>query len=282
MPTRLALRIQNRIEQLSRSERRLAESLLDRHDDPLVYTAAELARQAGVSKATAARLFRSLGYRDFEEARLEAREERNRTAPARWVAAAPSAPSGASAVEAHLGMEVANLTRTFEELSTDRLRRAAHALTHAETVWTYGLGADAGVAETARILLARARPRVQRLGLAPGALAEEVAMVGPRDALLAIALRPQSTLIESVADFARATRLAIVALTDPASGERFRRLGAHTLICHAVGAAVGPSQSAALSMARLLSIAVAEQGGPAAQSRVALIRDVADELGGHH
>jgi DNA-binding MurR/RpiR family transcriptional regulator len=107
-------------------------------------------------------------------------------------------------------------------------------------------------------------------------------MVGPRDALLAIALRSQSPVMDGVVDFARATHLAIVALTDPASAERFWRLGAHTLVCHSVGATVGPTRSAAPSTARLLSIAVAEQGGPAAQSGADLIRDVADELGGQH
>ncbi|SEA73133.1 MurR/RpiR family transcriptional regulator [Rubrimonas cliftonensis] len=279
MATRLALRIQNRLEQLSRSERTLAVSLLDRHDDPLVYSASELAKQAGVSKATAARLFRSLGYRDFEEARMEAREERNRSHPSRFVGATPATPKGASAIQTHLQIEIANLTRSFEEMSTERLRRAAHALAHADTVWMLGLGAEAGLAAAGRVMLSRVRPSVQLLGAAPGALAEEVAMVGPGDALLVVALRDAARRTEPIADWARATRLAVVALTDPANAARFTRLGAQTLVCHAVGPPFAASGAAALSMLSLVALSVQEASGTLSQGRLELIGMVEDELG---
>jgi DNA-binding MurR/RpiR family transcriptional regulator len=278
MATRLALRIQNRIEQLSPSERRLAMALLERHDDPLVYSATELAEQAGVSKATAARLFRSLGYRDFNEVRLEAREERNRSAPDQRIAAPAAAPTGATAVSTHLQVELANLTRTFEEVSTERLRRAAHALAHAETVWVAGYGAEAGLAAAGRVVLARARTRVHLLGAAPGALAEELAMVGPRDALLVVALRARRAHADPVVDWARSGRVAVVALTDPSGAARLERLGALTLVCHAVGQVVGPSGTAAASLLRLLAILVAETAEAGAIARAPLISAIEEEI----
>ena len=81
MTTRLTLAIQEHFEQLPPSERKLAKLLLDRADDMLTFSATELAAMADVSKATAARLFRSLGYADFNEVRLQAREERNLAPP---------------------------------------------------------------------------------------------------------------------------------------------------------------------------------------------------------
>ena len=85
MGTRLALRIQERFEDLTRSEQKLAQFLLDRPDEILGTSATELAGFAGVSKATAARLFRNLGYSDFNDVRLQAREERNRTGPVQQI-----------------------------------------------------------------------------------------------------------------------------------------------------------------------------------------------------
>jgi DNA-binding MurR/RpiR family transcriptional regulator len=280
MATRLALRIQNRLEELAPSERRLAVMLLERNDDPLVYSATELAQQAGVSKATAARLFRSLGYRDFNEVRLEAREERNRTSPIQRVLAPAEAPSGATAAETHLQIEIANLTRTFEELSTDRLRRAAHAIAHASTLWLVGRGAEAGLAEHALLLFARLRPKVHRLSGHGDSLAENLAMLGPQDALLTIAIRPEMRLIEPILDWARTTRLASVAVCDATSAERLRRLGAETLVCHAAGYGVGPSHTAAISMVRMLAIAAREALGLSADRRSELIADIRDELFG--
>ncbi len=280
MATRLALRIQNRLEELAPSERKLATMLLERNDDPLVYSATELAQQAGVSKATAARLFRSLGYRDFNEVRLEAREERNRTSPIQRILVPSKAPSGATAAESHLQIELANLTRTFEELSTDRLRRAAHAIAHANNLWLIGRGAEAGLAEHARLLFARLRPKVNRLSGQADTLAEDLAMLGPQDTLLVIAIRPDMRLIEPALEWAQTTRLTSVAVCDATSSERLRRLGAETLVCHAAGYGVGPSHTAAISMIRMLAIATREALGASAERRSELIAEIREELSG--
>ena len=61
MATRLALRIQEHFNELTPSEQKLASLLLDRPDEFLTFSATELAGLAGISKATAARLFQSLG-----------------------------------------------------------------------------------------------------------------------------------------------------------------------------------------------------------------------------
>ena len=84
MSTRLTLRIQERFDRLSPAEQKLARLVLDRKDDFLTFSATQMADMAEVSKATAARLFRSLGYADFNEVREQAREERNRTEPYRY------------------------------------------------------------------------------------------------------------------------------------------------------------------------------------------------------
>ncbi|MDP2731674.1 MAG: MurR/RpiR family transcriptional regulator, partial [Hoeflea sp.] len=79
MASRLVLRIQERYEKLTSGEQKLAQLILDRQDDILTHSATAIADMAGVSKATAARFFQHLGYADFNEVKLQAREERNRT-----------------------------------------------------------------------------------------------------------------------------------------------------------------------------------------------------------
>ena len=81
MASRLVLRIQERSSRLTSSEKKIAQVLLQNQNLVETHTATELAAKAGVSKATTARFFRSLGYVDFEEVRLQAREERNRREP---------------------------------------------------------------------------------------------------------------------------------------------------------------------------------------------------------
>jgi DNA-binding MurR/RpiR family transcriptional regulator len=69
-------RILEHYDAMPRGERRLADLLLEdgakiRHD-----TATSLAAGAGVSKATAARFFKRLGYPSFKVAQREAREKK--------------------------------------------------------------------------------------------------------------------------------------------------------------------------------------------------------------
>jgi DNA-binding MurR/RpiR family transcriptional regulator len=278
MATRLALRIQECFEDLSPAERRLAAFVLDRTDEILTFSATELAVSAGVSKATAARLFRSLGYSDFNEVRLQAREERNRTGPVQQVVRRAPATRGAVRTAEHLQVEVANLTRTFEELRSDLLGELVERLAHAPRLWVLGVGSEEGLARYARLMLARVRPAVHLLGGQPGAWAEDLAMAGAHEGLLAIALRPQLRILRPVLEFARTTRLEMVLLTDPTSCAAGRRLGALPVACHAMSHEGGPSHTATLSTIRLIALAISGRLGSLAAGRGELIAQIHDEL----
>ena len=65
---------------MPRGERRLADLLLEDIGVVRFFPAGDLAGRAGVSKATAARLFRRLGYASYREAQQEVRETDGRTA----------------------------------------------------------------------------------------------------------------------------------------------------------------------------------------------------------
>src|ERR1700728_1032944 len=126
MGTLLSLRIQEKFDELTRSEQKLATVLLDHSDDILMFSAKELSLASGVSAATAVRLFRNLGYRDFNEVRLQARQERNFTGPTTGLAVAVDPmPPGRATAAAHLQVELGNLTRTFSALEAAPLRAAA-------------------------------------------------------------------------------------------------------------------------------------------------------------
>lgn len=278
MGTRLALRIQERFESLTGSEKKLAGFLLERPDEILTFSATELAAIAGVSKATAARFFRTLGYADFNDVRLQAREERNRTGPVQQVPMPLEAPGGAATVPLHLQVEMANLTRTFEELRSDTLSAAADRLAAAERLWLVGLGPEGGLARHTAIHLARVRGSVHFVSENTGSWAEELASTGPADALLLIALRPWPNVIDAILDFAHTTRLATVVVTDPTSAARVRRHGAVPLVCHVSTPGPETSHTTVLSMLHLIAGALSARLGTTALRRRDLIADLREEL----
>ncbi len=278
MASRLVLRIQERFARLTTSEQKLARMILERQDDLLTHSATELAAMADVSKATAARFFRSLGYADFNEVRLQAREERNRTEPYRYSVVGSEKVALGRAIGSHLELEITNLTRTFEELRSDRLTRAAELLGEAPRVWLLGLGAEEGLARYARLLLARLRHNVMMLGMNGNAWAEDLAMTGPRDALVLVTLEPRPRILKPILSYARTTRMNVITITDRNYLLQAQRYSAVVLPCHVSSFGLGPSHTSVASALRLLSIAFAAYAGDIALQRLEIISGIHEEL----
>jgi DNA-binding MurR/RpiR family transcriptional regulator len=181
MASRLILRIQERSARLTSSERKIAQVLLQNQSLVETHTATELAARAGVSKATTARFFRSLGYADFEEVRLQAREERNRREPYADLESMSQPATFGRTISDHLELELRNLTRTFEELRSDLLPDIAQILETAPRIWFVGFGDEQGVARLGQSLFARLRHGVHELSGQGQTWANELSMTGPRD-----------------------------------------------------------------------------------------------------
>lgn len=278
MATRLTLRISERISRLTKSEQNLATLLLENQALIETHSATELSALAGVSKATTARFFRNLGYTDFDEARTQAREERNRTPPYAYSRAAAEGAALGRSIGDHLALELLNLTRTFEEMRPDLLAEAARLMIDAPRVWCMGFGAEEGLARLARLTFARLRPDVHMLAALPGAWAEDLAMTGPRDVLLLLTLEPRPKFQAALTAYARTSRMNVVTLTDHrflVRAQRFSRLviGSHVATYGAL-----PTHTTLASLIRLLAVAFIGQAGDAALQRLSVIDEINQEI----
>ncbi len=279
MASRLMLRIQERFSRLTAGEKKLAQLLLDRDDDILTHSATEIAEMAGVSKATAARFFQHLGYADFNEVRQQAREERNRSQPYELSVTGSTQVALGKTIGTHLDLELRNLTKTFEELRSDKMREAAEALRDAPRVWVLGLGAEEGFARYARLLLARLRHSVMILGINQGSWAEDLAMTGPKDLLLLISLPPRPEILGPIVSYARTTRMKVVTIADRGYAPEAERFSSVFLPCHVASFGLGPSHTAIGSAIRLLAVTYAALAGQSAEQRSEIIAQIHEELG---
>ena len=109
----IAQRLLSTYDEMPRGERRLADLLLEDVGVLGYLTASDLADQAGVSKATAARLFRRLGYHGYRDAQREVRENKSTKAAAPEV---PALSGGFLSPGEYLDAEVKHLVRTFARL----------------------------------------------------------------------------------------------------------------------------------------------------------------------
>lgn len=278
MSTRLSLRIQERITRLTKSEQKLAQVILEAPTIIETHTATELARISGVSKATTARFFRALGYSDFDEVKLQAREERNRTQPFSYTETDEGGRVLGRSIGDHLELELTNITRTFEELSSDLLREAAKVVSEAPRVWFLGLGADIWLARYGRLTFSRLRHNVDVLSAAEGALAEDLAMMGPRDVLIVMAQGPQRKELGAILSYARTTRASVIMIADHGNLALAKRYSDLAIPCHIASYGLVDTHTTVVSLLRLLAIALAGYIGEPAMQRASLIKDVAEEL----
>jgi DNA-binding MurR/RpiR family transcriptional regulator len=278
MATRLTLRIYERISRLTKSEQNLATLLLENQALIETHSATELSALAGVSKATTARFFRNLGYTDFDEARTQAREERNRTPPYAYSRAASDGAALGRSIGDHLALELLNLTRTFEEMRPDLLAEAARLMIDAPRVWCMGFGAEEGFARLARLTFARLRPDVHLLATSPGAWAEDLAMTGPRDVLLLLTLEPRPKFQAALTAYARTSRMNVITLTDHRFLVRAQRFSRLVIGSHVASYGALPTHTTLASLIRLLAVAFIGQAGDAALQRLSVIDEINQEI----
>lgn len=278
MASRLTLRIQDSTARLTRSERKLAEILLADRTLIETHSATELAQMAEVSKATAARFFRTLGYGDFEEAKSQAREERNRSEPYSYTVHAAPEPLSGRTIGAHMQLEIENLTRTFEEMRPDLLAEAVEVIFRAPRLWLAGFGIEEGIGRTARQSFAQLRPDVRIIGPDPTGWTEALSMAGPEDAMLLLTLPPRPRGLSALAGHARTTRVSVITLCDHAFAARARRFSRLVIPCHIASYGAIPTHTALLSALRLLAVGYAGRAGESVMQRMAALDDLGAEL----
>ena len=278
MSTRLILRIQERINRLTSSEQKLAEVILETPTLIETHTATELAKLAKVSKATAARFFRTLGYTDFEEVKLQAREERNRTQPYSYSATASKKMVLGRTIGEQLTLELNNLMRTFEEMESNTLQTASRLIEDAPRVWFLGLGADSWFARYGQAMFSRLRHNVHLLGLNNGTLAEELAMAGPRDVMIVMMVGPQQKGLRAVLAYSKTTRVRVITLSDHANYARAKRYSELVFHCHVANYGYIATHTTFVGALRLLAISYTGLAGEKAIQRIGLIDDIKEEL----
>ncbi|WP_182525312.1 MurR/RpiR family transcriptional regulator [Nocardioides dongkuii] len=252
---------------LSPQEQKAAATLLEHLDDLATYRAAELATLAGVSKATMSRLFRSLGFADFDEVREHLRALRT--------AGEPRRVDGSPDLAVHVAVEGEAIARTVSQAA---LRDAALLLAGAGRLLVVGWRNSHPVALHLRQQLVQARAGVTLAPLPGQVLGEELADLGPGDAVVVVGFRRRPQGFAEFLDAACATGADVVLVADPTALPLARRAGVW-LECPVQGGLAFDSYAAAMSLVSVLADAVLSARGRPARDRVSAISRTYAALG---
>ena len=270
-------RLRERYPELPKSERQIADVILEFPGDIAAYSATELADIAKSSKAAVTRLIRRLGYRTFEEARRQSRDAREWGSPLYHLQHESGPPASKdSPLKAHLERDFAIMAKTFEGLSAEELDEIVTAIAGARKVGLLGYRNSYFLASYARLLFRQVRENVSLMPLGGETLAEYFAGLGKEDLLVVIGFRRRVPQLRSAMETAKRRGVPILYITDPTVRET-AGLARWSLLVHVEGG-VFDSYTAALSLIHYLSLALLEKTGKAGRRRLKQIEALHDDL----
>lgn len=183
----LVTKIGKQVNQMTKSQKKVANYLLFNMDKLLFFTADELAKAANVSTATVVRFARELdfeGYTDMQKAarlRFHDREEEPEDLPQ----SSPEEDSSEYLLEKSFRQDIQNLKRTFQDLSREDLERACTLLKTSRRVYLVGMRISRSMATYAYINWGMLRKGVRLIHNEGLDYAEELIEINSEDLIVA-------------------------------------------------------------------------------------------------
>ncbi len=245
------------------AERRLADAVIKSRGDLVRYSATELALEAGVSKASAARFFQKLGYDGFIQARRQVLQSGPWGSPLEALSELTNPLRDHGNLGRHVANDIRNLTLTTEAIPSHDIDQAVEILSRARRVLVVGFRNSYSLAAYAYMVLNSIRPDVRLIGAGGLSIAEQLSGLDESDAILAVGFRRRHYALRQILETA-STRGASSVLVADDTADKTTQLANVTLVCHNQGAGFFDSYVSGLAILNFLcSSTVLELGDPA-------------------
>ncbi|WP_346831634.1 MurR/RpiR family transcriptional regulator [Pseudomonas abietaniphila] len=254
----LESRIRSRYDQMSAVEQKLSDVILASPGQLAMQTATELAISAGVSKATATRFFRALGYDSYDAARREARKASSAGSPLYLQHLNDADQDPKALMQHHLDQEIANLAKTYESLSHNDLAQMAQAIAKARRVVLIGFRHSQTIAVMFRSNLIQVRDDILLLPAPGDSLAEYLAGLDGRDVAICIGLRRRVPELESAMSAMAELGVHLLYISDVLAGKP-AKLARWVIRCHTEGSLMFDSNASVAGVTNLICSLVGKE-----------------------
>ena len=219
----LSAYISSRFDEFSRSQKDVAQYVVDHLEEVAFHTAEELARRANTSSSTVVRFSQALGFEGFPELQHAAREEYRRRveAQARGNAGEP-APLFAldqGPVEASIATDHANVEETARKVSRSEVEAAVEAIAGADRVLIAGTDQMAFFASYLRHLLMLLDIRAEIIASPSQESLTRLGRIDERTTVIGLSAGRPHPLVVRAMKIARHRRANTVAIVDATLSE---------------------------------------------------------------
>ncbi len=252
----LSAYIQSRFDEFSRSQKDVAQYIVDHLDEAAFQTAEELARRASTSSSTVVRFSQALGFEGFPELQQAAREEYRRRAPVGGpIAAAPLFSLDQTEFEAALAADHVNVEDTAHKLSRSEVEAAIDAIVSAEKVLIAGTDQMAFFASYLRHLLMLLDLRAEIVASPSQEALGRLSRIDEQTLVIGLSAGRPHPLITRTMKLARHRKAQTLAITDATLSE-VARLARTRLYYSSNSPAFVRSHTALLSLIQALAYGV--------------------------
>ncbi|OHZ03020.1 MurR/RpiR family transcriptional regulator [Salinicola sp. MIT1003] len=273
--THIGRRLQQHFTELGPQERRVADFILAHLEDLAVYSAADLSRLSGVSKATVTRLFKRLGFDDFKAVKAHARQLRHYGVP--LASQSDALGEGIERFRRHAEREQQNLRQCLERLTPMLFDEVVRALDEAPAVAVIGYRNSYPVGLHLRQQLMQARGSVHLLPAPNQSLAEELVELDPGTLIVLIGFRRRPRLFETLVGVLAAREQRVLLIGDPTTAKYADQV-TWRLECALETISAFDSYASAMSLVSLLANAMLHRRLAQGRARIGEVTELYQEL----
>jgi len=218
----LSAYIRARFEEFSRSQKDVAQYIVDHLDEAAFQTAEELARRASTSSSTVVRFSQALGFEGFPELQQAARDEYRRRPPGAVNGLGASTPLFSldhTEFEAALAADHVNVEDTAHKLSRSEVEAAIDAIAGAEKVLIAGTDQMAFFASYLRHLLMLLDLRAEIVASPSQEALGRLSRIDNRTLVIGLSAGRPHPLITRTMKLARHRKAPTLAITDATLSE---------------------------------------------------------------
>jgi DNA-binding MurR/RpiR family transcriptional regulator len=269
----LSAYISDRFEDFSRSQKDVAQYIVDHLDEAAFQTAEALARRANTSSSTVVRFSQALGFEGFPELQQAAREEYRRRAP-NGNGAPPAAPLFSldqNEFETALAADYVNVEETARKVSRSEVETAIEAISQSEKLLIAGTDQMAFFASYLRHLLMLLDVRAELVASPSQEALGRLTRIDDETLVIALTAGRPHPLIARTMKLARHRKARTMAIVDATLSE-VAKLAQITLYYSSNSPAYVRSHTALLSLIQALAYGVYARDADSYDDRIKAFR----------
>jgi DNA-binding MurR/RpiR family transcriptional regulator len=280
MDNLLAVRIQNKMDDFSKGQKRIAKFIEEHYDKVAFMTASKLGATVGVSESTVVRFATEIGYSGYPQLQ-EAMQEmiRNKLTSVQRIEVTAGRIGDADILDSVFDQDIDVIRRTMEETSHDDFYRAVDAIISSRKIYILGARSALALATFLSYYFNLLFDNVFLVqSTSEGEIFEQMIRIDKDDAVVGISFPRYSRKVVKAMSFAHSRGAKVVAITDSTLSP-LAKAADYLLLARSDIATIVDSLCAPLSLINALIVATALKKAGEVKQVFQNLEDIWDEYG---